>query len=191
MFKSRRLLIIGLGNPGSEYKNTRHNAGFMAIDFLAGSGAKWKSEKNFVVAKGKTSIKLANELTGKAWDNGHAYFIKPQTYMNLSGLAVMAAMQKYKIPLTDIIVIHDDLDIQLGDIRIKTGGANAGHNGLKSISAAVGNDYRRIRIGIGRPITMPTECQNKHNEIINWVLGRFTTTEKIAIFKVIESMCAN
>jgi PTH1 family peptidyl-tRNA hydrolase len=150
-------LIIGLGNPGPEYSGTRHNAGFMAADFLAGKDAAWKKENNYLILKTERGI-----------------FIKPLTFMNLSGLAVLAAMTKHKIPIEKIIVIHDDIDLKLGDVRTKIGGGNAGHNGLKSISAAVGNEYRRIRIGIGRP-------ESKDYEIIDWVLGKFTESEMNAI----------
>jgi len=150
---ARNFLIVGLGNPGAEYANTRHNAGFMAVDFLAGSDAVWKREKNYLALKSDGVI-----------------FIKPETFMNLSGLAVSGAMAKYRIPLENVTVIHDDIDLPLGTVRVKTGGGNAGHNGLKSIDAAVGRDYRRIRIGIGRP-------ENKDYEISDWVLGKFSKAE--------------
>ncbi|MDR3208939.1 MAG: aminoacyl-tRNA hydrolase [Rickettsiales bacterium] len=163
-------LIIGLGNPEPEYADTRHNAGFMAVNALAGAGAVWKKEKNYLAAK-----------------SGHAVFIKPQTFMNLSGLAVQAAMAKYKIPPEDIVVIHDDIDLRLGDIRTKIGGGNAGHNGLKSISAAIGNDYRRIRIGVGRP-------ESKDYDISDWVLGKFAKSEQNIIddtvMQKIPTICA-
>ena len=156
--KARKLLVVGLGNPGAEYAKTRHNAGWIAVDALASetlapADTDWKKEKDFSVAKTDDVI-----------------FIKPSTFMNLSGVAVSAAMTKYKIPLENVIVIHDDIDLKVGDLRIKTGGGNAGHNGLKSIDAAVGCEYRRARIGVGRP-------ENKEFEIADWVVSRFSDAE--------------
>ncbi|MDR2268723.1 MAG: aminoacyl-tRNA hydrolase [Rickettsiales bacterium] len=159
MDKSRNLLIAGLGNPGKEYDGTRHNAGFMAVDFLVGSDAKWEKKKNYLVCKTEKGI-----------------FIKPQTFMNLSGMAVQAAMAKYKIPLSNVLVIHDDIDLKPGDLRIKTGGGNAGHNGLKSISAIVGNDYTRVRIGVGRP-------EGQNYDISDWVVDKFTKSELDEVIK--------
>ena len=149
---ARKLLIAGLGNPGRTYEKTRHNAGRRAVDFLADTNA-WKVEKNYLVAKSDDAV-----------------FIKPETFMNLSGLAVVAAMAKYKIPLENVIVIHDDIDLKLGDLRSKVGGGNAGHNGLKSIDGAIGRDYTRVRIGVGRP-------DNIDFEISDWVLARFSDEE--------------
>lgn len=166
MDKARSLLVVGLGNPGLEYALTRHNAGFMVVDFFATDNAIWKKEKNYLVTK-----------------NDGMILIKPQTFMNLSGLAVQAAMTKYKIPLENLIVIHDDIDLKLGDMRIKTGGGNAGHNGLKSIDVSVGREYKRIRIGVGRP-------DNTEIDTTNWVLGKFTKSELSTIYKVIREIPA-
>jgi peptidyl-tRNA hydrolase, PTH1 family len=161
--KARKLLIIGLGNIGPEFTGTRHNVGFCTVDFLAGEDAVWKKEKNYMVCK-----------------NDEIIFIKPLTFMNLSGLAVQAVMTKYKLPLESLIVIHDDIDLKLGDVRTKIGGGNAGHNGLKSISSSVGNEYKRIRIGVGRP-------ENENLDIADWVLGHFTKDD----MKVINSVIKN
>jgi len=162
--KSRKLLIVGLGNPEPEYSLTRHNAGFMATNVLAGSDAKWKKERHYLIAEA-----------------GRLAFIKPQTFMNLSGQAVLAAMAKYRAGLENIIVIHDDIDLKPGTIKTKIGGGNAGHNGLRSISEMCGNDYRRIRIGIGRP-------GNKEIEISDWVLGRFPQAELETISAAIDAV---
>ena len=134
MKKDKPLLIVGLGNPGTRYGSTRHNVGFMAVDFLAGADATWKKEKNSLTARGNNII-----------------YAKPQTFMNLSGAAVQALMTFYKIPPQNLIVIHDDLDMEFGKVRTKTGGGAGGHNGIKSIDSAIGNNYQRIKIGIGRP----------------------------------------
>jgi len=160
----RALLVVGLGNPGPRYANTRHNVGFMAVDFLAGVDAAWKKEKSYLIAKTEAAI-----------------FIKPETFMNLSGTAVQVAMTKHKIPLSNVTVIHDDIDLKLGDTRTKTGGGHAGHNGLKSIDAAIGRDYKRIRIGIGRPEIL-------EQDVSSWVLGRWTKTELDAIQKSIANI---
>jgi PTH1 family peptidyl-tRNA hydrolase len=175
MQENKPLLIVGLGNPGASYARTRHNAGFMAVDELAGADAVWKKEKNSLTTK------LDNVILAK-----------PQTFMNLSGGAVLALMTFYKIPLENLIVIHDDIDLKLGEIREKTGGGSAGHNGIKSIDAAVGNNYRRIRIGVGRP---KQETGDKRQETgidtSDWVLGKFSEDESVEINKAISSIRAN
>lgn len=170
MQENKPVLIVGLGNPGGEYKNTRHNVGFMAVDYLAGNDANWKNEKNALVFR--TDI------------NGHkVIFVKPQTYMNNSGVAVGALMAFYKVPLENIIVIHDDMDIDVGTFREKIGGGSAGHNGIKSIDAHIGREYRRIRIGVGHPrdFGLPIEPAD-------WVLGKFTDAQLNTINSVIENL---
>ena len=170
MQKNKPILIVGLGNPGNEYKNTRHNVGFMAVDFLAPMDATWKKEKN--------ALTLRTEIDGY-----NIILVKPQTYMNNSGEAVGPLMAFYKIPLENLVVIHDDMDLKLGSVREKVGGSSAGHNGIKSIDAAVGNDYRRIRIGIGHP----RDFDNPMNPS-DWVLGKFDSEQLKQIKSVIESI---
>lgn len=133
-------LFVGLGNPGAKYANHRHNAGFMVLDALAEAehAAKW-------------SQKFSGEITEIAIEGEKILLLKPQTYMNLSGQSVSAAMQFYKLTPQQLTVFHDELDIDPGEIRIKTGGGHAGHNGLRNIDAHIGKDYRRVRIGIGHP----------------------------------------
>lgn len=170
MQENKPVLIVGLGNPGGEYKYTRHNVGFMAVDFLAGNDANWKNEKNALVFR--TDI------------NGHkVIFVKPQTYMNNSGVAVGALMTFYKVPLENIIVIHDDMDIDVGTFREKIGGGSAGHNGIKSIDAHIGREYKRIRIGVGHPrdFGLPMDPAD-------WVLGKFTDEQLNKINGVIENL---
>ena len=155
MQENKPFLVVGLGNPGVQYMNTRHNVGFMAVDALAGENASWKSEKN--------------ALTARVDINGNrVIFVKPQTFMNNSGVAVAALMTFYKIPLENIVVVHDDMDIPVGDCREKIGGGSAGHNGIRSIDAHIGREYRRIRIGIGHPrdFDLPMDPAD-------WVLGKF------------------
>ncbi len=170
MQENKPVLVVGLGNPGAAYARTRHNVGFMAVSELAGDAATWKSEKNAKTA--------AVNIDGR-----RVIFAMPQTYMNLSGGAVGPLMAYYKIPLENLIVIHDDLDLTLGALREKVGGGSAGHNGIKSIDAAVGNNYRRIRIGIGHPrdLGMPISPAD-------WVLGRFNDTEMAIISAAIDKI---
>jgi len=170
MQKNKMILIVGLGNPGNEYKNTRHNVGFMAIDFMAGKDANWKKEKNAMTTR--VEINGANVM-----------LVKPQTFMNNSGEAVGPLMAFYKIPLENLIVIHDDMDLKLGDIREKVGGGSAGHNGIKSIDNAVGNEYKRIRIGIGHPRDFDSPI-----DPADWVLGNFDAEQLKHIKSVIESI---
>ena len=130
-------LLVGLGNPGSQYTHTRHNIGWRVIDRLvADSGARDISKKTFY---------------GELYRHGNLFFLKPTTYMNLSGRSVLTVKQFFKIDLEEIIVIHDDIDLPFGALRFKQGGGHAGHNGLRSIDAEVGKEYFRVRMGIGKP----------------------------------------
>ena len=170
MQKNKLFLIVGLGNPGNEYKNTRHNVGFMAVDYLAPEDASWKKEKNALTTR--TEI-----------DGFGVILVKPQTFMNNSGEAVGALMTFYKIPLENIVVIHDDMDLKVGSLREKVGGSSAGHNGIKSIDNAIGREYRRIRIGIGHPRDFESPI-----DPADWVLGKFTKEQLKQIKSVIESI---
>jgi len=133
-------LIVGLGNPGEKYARNRHNIGFMAVDELARgySFGPWKRRFQGAAVEGQIGA-------------SKCILLKPGTYMNESGRAVGEAMRFYKLSAGDVIVVHDELDLKPGTVRVKTGGGNAGHNGLKSVSAYVGNDYTRVRLGIGHP----------------------------------------
>ena len=134
------LLFAGLGNPGPRYSGNRHNIGFLAIDeiFRRHRFGPWRRRFQGMTAEG--------ELGGQK-----VLLLKPETFMNESGNAVQAAQNFYKIPLKDIAVFHDELDLAPAKVRVKVGGGNAGHNGLRSISAMCGNDYLRVRLGIGHP----------------------------------------
>ena len=170
MQENKPILIVGLGNPGSEYELTRHNVGFMAIDALAPSDATWKKEKNARTARCDV-------------DGWRVIFAKPQTFMNNSGDAVGPLMAFYKIPLENLVVIHDDMDLKPGILREKIGGSSAGHNGIKSIDNAIGNNYRRIRIGIGHPRDFDLKM-----DPADWVLGKFNDDEMKQIKSVIKSI---
>ena len=133
-------LIVGLGNPGSRYADTRHNIGFMAVDAIA-------AEHGFSPFRAKFQGQLAEGRLGgdKAW------LLKPETYMNLSGQSVGEAMRFFKLTPGDIVVLHDELDLAPGKMRVKVGGGHAGHNGLRSLIGHIGADYGRVRLGIGHP----------------------------------------
>ena len=134
------VLFVGLGNPGPRYAGNRHNIGFMAVDAIArrhGIGP-WRRRFQGEAAEG---------LIG----THRVLILKPQTYMNESGRAVAEAVRFYKTPLRDVVVFYDEIDLPAGKLRVKIGGGNAGHNGLRSITAHIGNDYRRVRFGIGHP----------------------------------------
>lgn len=147
-------LIVGLGNPGREYQDTRHNVGFWWVDELAQS-----HKINF-----KSDLKF-HGLTGRGILHGHeVLLLKPQTFMNVSGRAVGALAKFYKIEPAEILVVHDELDLQPGIVRLKIGGGHGGHNGLKDIIAQLGTkDFWRLRFGIGHP--------GERTEVSNYVLN--------------------
>lgn len=134
------LLFVGLGNPGAKYARNRHNIGFMALDAIAREYAFPPFRKRFQGLVSEGAINGARVL-----------LLQPQTYMNESGRSVAEAARFHKIPVHDIIVFHDELDLPPGKLRMKAGGGHAGHNGLRSLSAHLGPDYRRVRLGIGHP----------------------------------------
>ncbi len=133
-------LFVGLGNPGAQYAFNRHNVGFMALDVMAAAHgfSAWRKRFQGLTSQGR--------LGGE-----QVMLLKPQTFMNESGRSAGEAARFYKIPVTNVIAFHDELDLAPGRVRVKTGGGVAGHNGLKSLTAHLGNDYMRVRIGIGHP----------------------------------------
>jgi PTH1 family peptidyl-tRNA hydrolase len=134
------LLIAGLGNPGSQYAKNRHNAGFIVADELH---AHYKF--------GPWKVKFDGLLSEGMLGGRKTYLLKPQTFMNLSGDSIGPALRFYKLPLEALVVVHDEIDLAAGKLKVKTGGGDAGQNGLRSITAALGPDYRRVRLGIGHP----------------------------------------
>lgn len=155
-------LIVALGNPSEKYSKTRHNAGFMALDFYL-----------------KEQIPAFNaKFNADILKIGDVIFAKPQTFMNASGEAVKRIADFCKI--SEMLVLHDDLDLPLGAVRFKFGGGNAGHNGLKSIDNLFSNQYTRIRIGIGKPSDDSDKNANK-NAVINFVLEDFSQSEREAL----------
>lgn len=163
------LLVVGLGNPGPNYAKTRHNLGFMVADLLAarlGSAFKVHRKSGAEIATGR--------LAGRS-----VVLAKPRTYMNESGRHVGPLAKFYSIAPADVIVIHDELDIDFGRIRLKFGGGVAGHNGLKSVAAALGTrDYQRVRVGVGRP--------PGRKEPATYVLETFTATERPEVPTICE-----
>jgi len=148
-------LFIGLGNPGSHYEDTRHNIGFKVIDKLVDDlGARDISKTSF---------------QGKLYRSTNSLFLKPTTYMNLSGKSAQPVKQFFKVELEDIIVIHDDIDLPFGAVRFKRGGGHGGHNGLKSLDASITKEYLRVRIGVGKP--------EHKSQVADYVLHDFCDNE--------------
>ena len=167
----KMFLIVGLGNPGKDYENTRHNVGFMTIDVLAkeyGFGV-FKEKFDGLVAEGN----IAGEKV---------FLLKPLTFMNLSGNSVVKAANFYKILPENVVVVHDDMDLPIGKIKAKIGGGSGGHNGIKSIDAAISPQYNRVRIGINH-------SSGDKNDTKNFVLSRFGRTELQEINSSIEMVC--
>jgi PTH1 family peptidyl-tRNA hydrolase len=146
------LLIAGIGNPGADYARNRHNAGFMAVDVIHESYrfGPWRGRFSGLLSEGK--------LGGRK-----TYLLKPMTYMNDSGQSVGPAVRYFKLPLSAVVVMQDEIDLAAAKIRVKTGGGDAGHNGLRSITATLGPDYRRVRIGVGHP----GEKHRVHGHVLN------------------------
>ena len=163
-------LVVGLGNPGTKYAKNRHNVGFMVADRLVEdfrSGADWKEKFSGLFTKGS----LGNE---------DVVVLKPQTYMNESGKSVQAAVAFFHVdPKKDLLVLHDEIDLEFADVRLKVGGGHAGQNGIRSIIGAIGPDFARVRIGIGRP---PADFRG---EVADFVLSNFDPVEAATITDVI------
>ncbi|HEY1631695.1 MAG TPA: aminoacyl-tRNA hydrolase [Rhizomicrobium sp.] len=153
------LLLAGLGNPGAEYARNRHNAGFMAVDTIHASYefGPWRARFEGLISEGK--------LAGRK-----VHLLKPMTYMNESGRSVGAAMRFFKLPLSTVVVMHDEIDLAAAKIKVKTGGGDAGNNGARSITASIGPDYRRVRIGIGHP--------GEKSRVHGHVLGNFSKADE-------------
>ncbi|WP_320194796.1 aminoacyl-tRNA hydrolase [Agrobacterium rosae] len=166
------IIIAGLGNPGTQYASNRHNIGFMAVDALQRlpSFSPWSKKFKAEISEG--------EIAGEK-----VLLMKPLTFMNLSGESVGEAMRFYKVKTSDIIAIHDELDLVAGRARIKIGGGHGGHNGLKSIDAHCGKDYRRLRLGIGHP--------GDKDRVNGHVLGDFAKSDKVWLEPLIDAIADN
>lgn len=165
-------LVVGLGNPGGEYARNRHNIGFMAVDDLV-------RRHSFGAWRGKYQGDLADgEIAGQ-----RVLALKPMTYMNRSGQSVGACAKFFKIPPENVIVLHDEIELAPGKLRVKKGGGHAGHNGLRDIDAHIGRDYWRVRLGVGRP----------HDKALvhKWVLSDFAKAEQDDLEKFLDAVAAN
>ena len=153
-----RWLVIGLGNPGGEYERSRHNVGFLVVDELARRHG------------GRVTDRAAKSLTGRVRSGAHELVVaKPQTWMNLSGQAAKALRTKYDVPLERVLVVHDELDLPFGRLRIRTGGSSAGNHGLDSVITSFGTKtFPRIRVGVGRPV----------GDAVDYVLSPFSNDER-------------
>jgi PTH1 family peptidyl-tRNA hydrolase len=163
------LLIFGLGNPGSGYADNRHNIGFMAVDEIVRRHGLSASRVRF------QSETLEGEI-----DGAKIMALKPTTFMNNSGNAVGAAMRYYKLTPADILVIHDEIDLDAGRIKVKTGGGSAGHNGIRSIAAHIGADFKRLRIGIAHP--------GEKDDVIGHVLNNFAKSDKAWLDPLLDAI---
>lgn len=165
-------LLVGLGNPGDRYRSNRHNVGFMAIDAIA-------ARHGFGPFRQKFSGLIAEGTIG----DEKVLLLKPQTYMNNSGDSVHAACKFYKLDLADVTVLYDEIDLAPGKVRIKRGGGNGGHNGLRSIDPQIGTGYRRVRLGIGHP--------GHKDAVQHWVLGDFSKAERGWMEPLLETLADN
>jgi PTH1 family peptidyl-tRNA hydrolase len=166
-------LIVGLGNPGKEYSANRHNIGFLCIDHFARM-----HRINLDKKQGKSRVGIGN-ICGD-----QVILAKPHTYMNASGISVSQLVRKHKIALEDLLVVHDDLDLPLGKIRVRKGSSAAGHNGINSIIASLGTqDFIRIRVGISRP---QASHESAEETIVDYVLGDFTPQDKPVVEDIIR-----
>ena len=166
------LLFVGLGNPTPDSENNRHNVGFKIIDSI---------NKEFKLSKQKPKFKglLTTGNIGKE----KVYAIKPLTFMNNSGVCIRELIEYFKIDAEDVIVFHDDLDIEFGKIKAKFGGSSAGHNGILSIDKFIGKDYSRVRVGIGKPVG--------NIEVADYVLQNFNDDENIGIEKILKNITSS
>lgn len=163
------MLLVGLGNPGKGYEGNRHNFGFMAVDEIV-------RRHSFMPGRARFQGIAAEGTIG----DKKVVVLKPTTYMNLSGQSVGEAVRFYKIPLENVIVFHDELDLPLGKIRVKTGGGHGGNNGLRSIISHIGENFRRVRLGIGHP--------GDKNLVSNYVLKDFAKAERPMVDKIIDGI---
>ena len=177
-------LIVGLGNPGAQYAKTRHNIGFRVIDLLA-------SKLSVQVDRNKFKGEYATaEQTGrlKDGDDGKLLLVKPQTFMNLSGETVVGFTGYYKVAVQDVLVIVDDVALPVGAIRMRRGGSDGGHNGLKDITRVLGTqDYARLRLGVGG---RDANTERQPENLAGHVLGRFSQDEETVLAKSIDVACA-
>ena len=170
-------VVVGLGNPGRQYEGTRHNIGFHVIDELVGG-----------VPGGACSFQRGDGASVAQYTDatlGRIVFMKPERFMNLSGRAVGPYVQFHKVPLNHLVVVHDDIDLPVGALRVRAGGGDGGHNGIKSIIASLGSgDFVRVKVGVGRP------PPGSPMEVASWVLSGFTSAEQNVLQDVVRGAAA-
>ncbi|MSO54391.1 MAG: aminoacyl-tRNA hydrolase [Rhodospirillales bacterium] len=166
------LLAVGLGNPGRDYAGNRHNIGFMALDAIA-------ARYGFQPFRRRFQGRLAEGQV----ENQRILALKPETYMNESGLAVVEATSFFRMPPTDVIVFHDEIDLFSGKVRVKRGGGAAGHNGLRSLDAHLGPNYRRVRLGVGHP--------GERSWVKDHVLADFTKDDEVWVKTLLDAVAEN
>lgn len=174
------LLFVGLGNPGSQYADSRHNSGFIVVDAMAAVVAERGVSAGFSDFR---KISPLVEMASFSLEGSKIILAKPLTYMNLSGRAVRFLLDFYKLKPENICVFHDDIDLDFGRIKVKRGGGSGGHNGLRSVDDFVGREYWRVRIGIGRP--------EGRNDVASYVLHRFREDEMIEIQQIAQKISEN
>lgn len=178
-------ILCGLGNPGAQYEQNRHNIGFLVLDALA---ARWKLSFS--------STKFDAELASGSFAGDKVLLIKPQLFMNRSGISLGQAARFYKVPAPDVMVIHDELDLPFAKLQLKQGGGSGGHNGLNSIRESWGEDqYVRLRFGIGKPVRHPSPSPQgasgpgAKERVVGHVLGDFSSEERPALPELIGKSC--
>jgi len=170
-------ILVGLGNPGDKYSQTRHNIGFDIVDLLADRWSSLGSNSSF------KKVRQSLEATGQ-WKDYRVALVKPQTFMNLSGEAVQQTLHFYKATPAELLVIHDDLDLELGRLKWAKGGSAGGHNGVSSIITCLSNrEFTRLRVGIGRPVGTADNPEAKM-DTADWVLSRFTKAQQADVEKI-------
>jgi PTH1 family peptidyl-tRNA hydrolase len=176
-----RQLFVGLGNPDAEHESNRHNVGFMAVDEIARRHGNTPWRRGFQSAFAE--VRLDSEVV---------VLLKPQTYMNESGRAVQEAMSFYKLALSSLTVFHDEIELPPAKVRVKIGGSDAGHNGLRSISSHIGSDYRRVRLGVGHPRDwLGARHPSLKNVVHRHVLSDFTKDDRAWVEVLLEAIADN
>lgn len=173
-------LVVGLGNPGEKYEGTRHNCGYMVVDrFVAQQGEQYRNQS---LARAGAVGRVATVRLGYGVDAPTVIAAHTGTFMNVSGPAVKELMSYYKIGVERLLVVHDDIDLDFGQAKLKVGGSDGGHNGLKSIQQSLGTrDFARLRVGVGRPVGGPLGA-----DVISWVLGRFPKGQLVDLEQLLE-----
>lgn len=174
-------LVVGLGNPGEKYARTRHNCGYMVTDRLVEQSG--QTYRNQSLTRAGVVARVATLRLGYGIDAPKIIVAQTGSFMNESGAGVKELLDYYRLERQSLLVVHDDLDLEMGYAKLKVGGSDGGHNGLKSIQKSLGTkDFARLRIGIGRPVKMP----GAGTEVINWVLGCFPKPQQVILAEVLD-----